>query len=71
MARRLTLATVESCTVYPPGRRAGRDGRVIVYPKANQIASPGVPAVLIETHYRGQPERACMPMAANGHQPCR
>ena len=57
-ARRLTLATVESCTAGSlgllladaPGATDSFHGGFIVYTKANKAAAVGVPAELIEAH---------------------
>ena len=57
-ARRLTLATVESCTAGSlgllladaPGAADSFHGGFIVYTKANKTAAVGVPAELIEAH---------------------
>ena len=57
-ARRVTLATVESCTAGAlavlladaPGATEAFHGGFVVYTKDNKTASVGVPAALIKTH---------------------
>jgi nicotinamide-nucleotide amidase len=57
-ARRLTLATAESCTAGSlavlladaPGAAESFHGGFVAYTKDNKIASLGVPAALIESH---------------------